>query len=47
VDRLPQPGERGGGVGAGVLVECHVFALLMRAGIIPTSVCEACNRLVV
>ena len=24
---------------------CRIFAILMRAGIIPTSVCEACNRL--
>jgi hypothetical protein len=30
-----------------ICLGCHVFALLMRAGIIPTSVCEACNRLVV
>ncbi len=24
---------------------CRVFALLMRAGVIPESVCESCNRL--
>jgi hypothetical protein len=26
-------------------IGCRVFAVLMRAGIIPESVCEACNRL--
>ena len=30
-----------------ICLGCHVFALLTRAGIIPPSVCEACNRLVV
>lgn len=29
----------------GVCVGCHVFNLLMRLGVIPTEVCEACNDL--
>jgi hypothetical protein len=31
--------------GLGLCVGCKVFALLMRAGIIPASVCEECNDL--
>jgi Domain of unknown function (DUF4395) len=26
-------------------IGCRIFAILMRAGVIPESVCEACNRL--
>jgi len=29
----------------GICVGCKVFALLMRAGIVPTDVCERCNQL--
>ena len=29
----------------GVCVGCKVFALLMRAGLIPTEVCESCNNI--
>jgi hypothetical protein len=29
----------------GVCLGCHIFAALMRAGIVPASVCERCNDL--
>ncbi len=31
--------------GFGLCVGCRIFALLMRAGVIPESVCEECNDL--
>ena len=30
---------------AGICVGCHVFRLLMKVGVIPEEVCEACNDL--
>jgi hypothetical protein len=29
----------------GICLGCHIFALLMRAGVIPADVCERCNDL--
>ncbi len=29
----------------GLCLGCHIFAMLMRAGIVPASVCERCNDL--
>jgi hypothetical protein len=31
--------------GIGFCLGCKIFALLMRAGLVPESVCEACNDL--
>jgi hypothetical protein len=30
--------------GFGICVGCKVFALLMKAGVIPAEVCESCNN---
>jgi hypothetical protein len=30
---------------AGYCLGCKIFAILMRTGLIPTSVCEECNNI--